>query len=302
MAVAAVPAPAAVQQQTTPPPVTASEPTMLQKITERIDPAQIQRLENTVFGFSTAAKATAIFFSAAAFVGFVGTAVLAAHLIIPVAVGAFALLAGTAFVCRLFQSVAHIAQNSLDESKEIQSYQMRLRTPQDVRNSLILKGIQWNTIQGIQNESDLLRLTPLIALHDKIEADIAHQERTGQEKVYEANRLALELGHAEVDCSNCIDLTKKAVDYAIRRVEANEAESNALSKKIEAGFINALIRRPNYTGTIDQFGCDFSYPPSNNPASYAFVFKVRNLSMITTQELNSMRVAQLGLRFAEAMA
>ncbi len=300
MAVAAVvQAPVAVPQIIQPS-ANASETMLLQKITERLDPAQIQHYENTAFGFSSAAKATAIFFSVASLGGFIATVILLPHLIIPVAIGAFTLLACTAIVSRVLQTVSDLAQNTADESKEIQAFQTRLRTPLDVRNSLILKGIQWNSISGVQNEADLLRLTPLIALHDKIDADIAKDERANQEKVYEANRLALEITRDEG--SNCIELSKKAVDYVFRRAEATEVEADALSKKIEAGFINALIRRPEYTGTIDRFGLDFTHPPSNHPASYAFAFKNHNLAPITFQELRAIRVGQLGLRFAAAMA
>jgi hypothetical protein len=300
MAIAAVQAPAAVPQQATPPAATASEPTMLQKLTERLDPAQIQYDENSAFVWSAAAKATAIFFSAAALAGFIGTAVLAAHLIVPATIGALALLALTAITCRLFQSVSDIAQKTVDESNEIKTYLDRLRLPSDVQNSLNQKGIQWNAIPGVRNESDLMRLTPLIALHEKIEADFAKNENLSQDKVGEANRITLEI--VQDENPNFVALSKKAINFAILRTEATEADAAALSQKIEAGFINALIRRPQYAGTIDQIGVEFGYPCSNNIASYAFVFKNRNLAPITFFELRTNRVAQLGQRFAAAMA
>jgi hypothetical protein len=292
MAVAALQntAPVAAQQV-----AAAPEKTYLQRMTESLDPQRIQAEEDIASRWSFAAKATAVFFSVLSLGGVIATAVLFSHLIVPVTLGAVGLLGCAAIASHLLQNEADEILEQVAEPKAISAHLPAFSEPQQIQQYLAQNGI------GNQRPEDLLRLKPVIAYHQYQHTLFEKHTRQAQENCQKANRIAAETA-AKPEPN--LELQKDLLNATFNRICSDCQESLALQAKMKMAFITAAIVRPNYTGDLETIGMDFNlnFFHIGNPANHIFIFKNRNLAPITVAELRQMRVAELGQRFAAAMA
>ena len=136
--------------------------------------------------------------------------------------------------------------------------------PREIRNKLASMHIIWNRIPGVQQLDDLTRLKPLIALYDET---IERQRRW--------ERVAM--------------------------ISPSTSQNGALSEKIEAAFVHAVIQNPEFAGKLEDLArIDFS--PSRDRSF--LLFNNRNIQPITRAELSddtTMPVYRLAERFVQAM-
>ena len=282
--------PIAVPQAAIPP-----EKTCLQRMTEYLDPERIQAEEDTASPWSFAAKVTAAFFSVVALGSVIATAVLFSHLIVPVTLGAVGMLGCAAIVSHLFQDKAEEILEQIEEPKAVSAHLPAFAAPQQIQHYLTQNGI------GNQRPEDLLRLKPLLAHHAYLHTLVEKHTGKAQEHFQKANRIAAE---TTLKPEQSFEIQKGLLDVTFWRICSDDQESDALKAKIKMAFINAAILCPDYKDDLETIGMNFNRNLFHlgNPANHIFIFKNRNLAPITVAELRQMRVAELGQRFAAAMA
>ncbi len=292
----------------------ATQNTFLKNLTEQLDPATIPSDENRAALYDGAAKATAIFFSLAAVCGFITAAVLLPHLIANFAVGAAILLICTALASHAFKTRSIQREKLVDEKKWISERQATLATPLQIQQSLGQKGIIWNQIPGVQRPEDLERLKPLIAKHDWMDFTHAKSENKMQKKLQEARQLEQELAAENqergfLDIFQQFSIKNKIDDITNLRTRAAEYASQALEHKLVTAFINAILRRPDFSGEPQKMGYLFegkeqspSTPYRFDPREFQyFTFNNRAIAPITLDEVKTLSIPQLGQRLSAAM-
>lgn len=295
---------AAVQQDST-----VHEKTCLQRITEWLDPERIESEELYASRLSFAAKAIAVFLSVISLGGVIATGVLFSHLIVPVAGGALALLACAAITSHLFQEKAEEIQSEAALAKAPSALIASIDAhPQSIQQTLLQMGIAWNQIPGVQHPNDilrvdLLRFRPLIAYYQFLQSEMEKFNRRSQENIQEGNRIAAETA-AKPKPQEMSERVNDLVRVGAKRIQSAWDENTALTLKIDMAFIHALFRHPDYKGYMNDIGIEFNQGSLylTNLANQIFIFKNRNLAPITVLELGQLRVAELGQRFAAAMA
>ena len=197
-----------------------------------------------------------------------------------------------------FEQFSKYAQERSEQLKEIsRQYQALSNTTLlQLQNILQQRGIFWFMIPGmLQNPGNLTSLIPLIARHNFWEEHLQNIEMKKQDVLVEAGKMDNEGNHQE----EVHDL----------RCEALEIEKMALEAKIKNSFINAVIRRPNYVGTLDDLGT-FSILSGQERAignavaapciNHFFSFK-SNEAPITVDEVKKMKISDLAMRMLKAM-
>lgn len=214
----------------------------------------------------------------------------------------------------LAMPVANFVKNFLEYSeasrKEAQKYstllehfeQQNKKTTPQLQNELLSRGILWHQIPGIQQRDPeaLTKLIPVLAqakfLDDKIQEELDSKEKLTTD--------ARDLARA-----NFAENRQKIYDL---RSTALFIEDRALNTKVHAAFVNAVLRKSNYNGTLDDVASltDVGYHERilgdalNDPTGVnTFItFKNRNISPITHADVKRMTVAELGQRFVAALA
>jgi hypothetical protein len=271
------------------------DPSYLQKITQRLDPEQIAQEENTVSHLNTAAKVLGV---SALLLGLAGiaAAIILPPFSIPIMLAASALFFTVGPTGVLLSSIADSKQGKIDEWKKINTYQANFPTSASIQAFLTQKGITWNQIPGIQRPDDLLRLKPLLALYQHKEEKLRASTTRCQEKLNE-----IDAAQAE----NSIFSTYKLINL---HNDLKDPLEKTLKTKTKLIFINALLRRLDYTGTrkqtvdIEESSYTNLKYVSQNPEGPLLIFKNRSIAPITVQEFKQMSDSQLGQRMAAAMA
>jgi hypothetical protein len=172
---------------------------------------------------------------------------------------------------------------------------------QSAHLNLIRRGIAWFQIpnQTLDHPDDINAIYPLLAhamyLDDKIQEDL----RTKQRLTNEANTL---------EAANFT--TNRQTIYELR-TSALFTEQRAMETKVEAAFINAVLHRADFNGSLEDIASltrvnYFDRMLGSELGSGAGVnefltFKNRNLAPIMFNEVKTLTVAQLGQRIAAAM-
>jgi hypothetical protein len=173
--------------------------------------------------------------------------------------------------------------------------------PQNAHLNLIRRGITWFQIPGqaLNHPDDIAAIYPILAhamyLDDKIQEDLQTKERLTNE----ANTLV------------GADFTANRQTIYELRTAALFTEQRAMETKVEAAFVNAVLRKANFNGSLEDIASltrvnYFDRMLGNELNSGAAVnefltFKNRNLASITFNEVKTLTVAQLGQRIATAI-
>ncbi len=272
--------------------------TYLQQCTDDLNPGCLSSFERKATLHQVAAIATLVAFTVFSLGSIAATALFA-----PIYVPLTALS-----VCYLFKYVqkgsdklqlwSDQAGARAEQLKQISSHYQGLSTA-TLQQTLQEKGITWSTIPGMQNPANLETLKPLIARHIFWEKHVAKLEERKQEKLAKATKLT-EKNHVE----------NKGRIYDLQ-CEALEIEKRALEGRIKTAFINAVIRRPGFLGTLDNLG---TLSPitgqervignavsSGSTMNQLFTFKDGRTAAITIDEVKRLTITDLAQRILSAM-
>jgi hypothetical protein len=232
---------------------------------------------------------------------FIATSILfPAHM--PIAgIGALLLALPTVQQIQKFQEWAQAAQYETEKYKAIQHNYSDLtrQLPLQLQQTLLYMGINWNQIPGMQNPANLSRLNPLLAQAKYLEqqTDYWLKER---DKNIDAARLISSAGATPGQIDQKLLFTHRALRY----------EHQALQLKIQNAFTNAVLRNPDFKGSLENLGTlsKITYQERlfgnalNDPTSNQILsLNHPNLAPITFDEVKTMTVAALGQRIFAAM-
>jgi hypothetical protein len=276
--------------------------TYLQQCVEDLEPSNLSSLQQKATLWQVASVATLVAYTALAVTG-LGLATMYAPIYIPIlAVASLFLLGPTQKGANIFEKWAAEANARAEQIKEVsQNCQtMSSATTRELQLNLQQKGIHWFTIPGmVLNPSNIDTLKPLIARHAFWEKWIEKIEADKTSKLAEATKLATE--NYEKNKEEINQLREKALNL----------ENNALQSKIKNAFINAVIRRPDFKGALENVG---TFSPMTGPehaigaavgatsAAELFTFKNGNVAALTIDEVKRSRVPDLAVRLLAGMA
>ncbi len=283
---------------------TSSAKSFSSRCIEDLSPDKISTMDRQSTLFLVLAGVAVVAFTALAVAGFVATGVLAP---------AYIPLAGLgALLCAMpaAEGVKNLLKWSENSGKEANKYraiqhhyqELSNRTSLDTQVDLMNRGIVWFQIPGIQiaHPENLASLDPILA-----------QAKYLDDKIQEHLRMKDTLTADARDLANADFAKNRQKIYDLRNSALSE-EDKALEAKIQAGFVNAVLRKSDYNGTLEDIaslshisyherilGNELRDPSGVNEF---LTFKDRNLAPITFDDVKTMTVAQLGQRLVAAMA
>jgi hypothetical protein len=205
-----------------------------------------------------------------------------------VAIGAIVLLEPAKKAYALFMSWSMTAAERAAQLRAIHEHYQALdnATPEQLQSILESKGI--DHVTGIKVND----LKPLIARHLFWENQIENLNEAGAKKLKEAKKLS-ESDFAE----------NRERIYTLQS-EALEHEKQALESKVKNAFINAVLRRPDFVGTLEEMGT-FSFLSGqeraigmqSSPTQEAFfTFKNASMQPLHYSEVKRSSLTDLALR------
>lgn len=210
---------------------------------EQLDPALISSYTQESHGFANSAMIRAVAYPIMAAVAFITTTIYAPIFTIIIGFSSILLLSHVKKVYSEFIRQSDVAQQRADQLNLINQHYQGLSnsTPGQLQQILKDKGISF-VIGMQQNDPRLTSLKPLIARHLFWEGRIEELKTKQQEKLQLAKKLTernFELNRNEIH-----DLQSDALEF----------ENQALIAKVKGAFISAVIRRPDYKGTLEDLG------------------------------------------------
>jgi hypothetical protein len=270
---------------------------------EDLSPDKISSSNNWSTFYLVAAGVTFVAFTALA-VGIFAAVGLFAPVYVPF-VGIGALLSAipvVSFVKNLLES-SQGCEKQANKYRTIQQHYNTLtqRAPLDTQIDLMKRGINWLQIpnQSVSDQNAIATLNPLLAqamfLDNKIEDDLRIKEQLSKE--------ANELVTADYQAN-------RQTIYDLRNA-ALFAQERAMETKIEAAFVNAVLRKGDFNGTLEDVASltriNYIERVLGNELNDSSVvnefltFKNHSLTPITFHDVKTMSVAQLGQRIAAAL-
>jgi hypothetical protein len=279
-----------------------SNKTYLQQCVEDMDPSLLSSSEKKSTLWQVASIATLVAFTVLA-VGGLALCAAYAPLYIPlVAITSAFLLKYAKQGAKTLESWSEQARGRAEQLKEISKHYQALSSAsrQLVQQALLEKGVAWYTIPGMAlNPAGVDTLKPLIARHTFWENRVKKLEEEKSGKLTEATKLAAKNYEANKDTI-----------YELRS-EALEVEKIALESKVKNAFINAVIRRPDFKGTLEDMGTfspmsgqERAIANGTSPASATefFTFKDGRTPTIAIDEVRRMGITDLAMRLISGMA
>ena len=289
----------------------APSPNYLQRLVQGLDPKVVADHKFCKRAFEVAQVVSilvvpVLFGLAAGIVVAVGLSPLAPILAIPLAIGIAMVIGGTALgVSNFFKQCA---QEHANKERFLTDISEKLHSlPDDAR--VIRHQLTLMRVPGSENLDNPTQFRPLIAYHDywtekqTTNANIANSFLSGADSL-DAEALAAQ------EEGNKSSLQKQADNLRLRALEFLD---KAVTAKVNAAFIHAVIQRPEFAGTFDDLATISSRSSLerdsaqqvNDPAAHQFlVFKNRDIQPITRGELSNhttMPIRLIAERFVQAM-
>jgi hypothetical protein len=271
----------------------AAPKTFLQQCVKEQAPGHLYELQSNSTLWQAAAVATYVAYIVLTLAG-VATAVVFAPIFLPViTITSLFLLQYARKVHDLFDQKSEEADARAMQLKKISDELKRLTfaTPQKLQEILQQKGIA----TMVPNPREL---KPLIARHNFWEKHILMLKERRQATLAEA---------AKLSTKSYGDNKEKIFNL---RCAALELEKASLEATIKNAFINAVIRRPQFAGKLEDLGSfsqasgqeraidKASEVPDMNPF---FRFQNQQLAPITFEEVKKLAVSDLAMRFVQSM-
>ncbi len=326
------------QQPLSTPPVQPAVPprqTYLQRTVEELDPKLISSHESNATLWNVAAKVILVAFVIVAVGAFIAAGIFVPAYLPLVAVAAFCLMNPTLSLHNLCKEVSYTTEQLAERLKKTaQKFESLPAEPRLLGVKLLEKGIAYNTLPGVQGLDDLVRLKPLIAQYDYWAEQQAFFERQARECIQNAEEAvrapapAAE-GNAQSEASNAQAPAPSAQPAAAEepsnpsaikekvklfRIAAINAQQSALICKTQAAFAHAVIKRPEFAGSVNDLvelnlislkeraiAREFNDPTADD----FLLFKQRDIQAITITQLHNdetMPISRLADLFIQAMA
>lgn len=218
------------------------ETTYLSRCVEKLDLKKTAALERKATWIKIAAVATLVVFTVIAIGAFVGTG-LFAPVFLPIAgITAICILPGVGNIYKQIMNKSMQFKEQANDNKRLQELHAPLvnATTAQIQEQLLQKGINWQQIPGmLENPERLKTLTPLIARQNQWESRIAEltQERAKTQR---------EISNIVAESPTETDQTREKL--LPLRNHLLEIDQVVLKAKINAAFINAVMRRPEFRG------------------------------------------------------
>lgn len=279
-----------------------SKTSYLNRCVEDLSQDKVASFERKATLWKIISVVSTVAFFALAIGAFIATSILAPISAPFVGIGAILLALPASQQVKKFLEWSQAAQNEAEKYKAIQRNYTDLngRTPQQLGCLLSQMGIIWDRIpgMGIEHPENLSRLNPLLAQAQYLEKQTEYWTNLREEHANKARQLP-----------NATDPEKK--EKMIERHLALICEDEALNFKIQNAFVNAVLRKSDFCGTLENLGtlAKINYEERtlgnalDDPnANQIFTFNNRNLTPITFNDIKTMSVADLGQRIFAAMA
>lgn len=194
-----------------------------------------------------------------------------------------------------FQSYADQSQGRADQFRSIENHFKDLtgKTSAELAQIVFQKGIVLN------DAATLEQVKPLIARHLFWEDHTKKIDAQKQAELDKAQKL-----------SNDNSIEHRQEIYDIRTI-ALELENRALECKVKNAFINAIIRRPDFAGTLTDVGeispllsqeRILGQAAGDTSVDQFFTFANKTIAPLSLNDVKRLSVAELGQRLFAAMA
>lgn len=198
------------------------------------------------------------------------------------------------------------SKKEADSYREMQNSFARLsKAPLlNIQHNLLSRGIRWWEIPGISfaQPDTLTRLNPLLAKATQLDTQIQRHLKSMNDCCEKIRTLSPDHRATMEGRHEIYDLRNTALFY----------EDRALATKIQAAFVNAVLRKADFRGTIEDIAT-LSIIPYNerllgdalgqgSTVNEFLTFKNRTLTPITHDDVKRLSVAELGQRIVVAMA
>lgn len=287
-----------------PAPAPAPVQTFLSRCVEELTPITVSDFESTAKWKDIAALGTIIAFTALAIGAFILTGVFLSPLYLPIAGISALLLAPTAVsFYNKFDQEAQLAKMEAAKHTVIQRHYQDLTTMNtlQIQTILLQKGINWLQIPGMSaaNPARITEVNPLIARHLYWEGQIQTLENQKQE--HQTKLQTLRAGNPEENRENIFVAGQNIL----------HSERLIADAKLKCGFINAVLRKPDFAGGMSQVGEISTLSTEERlvagalgdaAANQLYVFNNRAIQPLTIDDVKRMSVAALGQRIVAAMA
>lgn len=295
---------------------TASQPestNYLQRCVLDLNPDVAATHDSNAFLWDIASKATLVVFTILATGTFVAVGLFAPIYLPVVSIGSI-LLMNPAF--QLHQKLSLYSAQTQRRAEQLRDIaQEHSALPDDARMTgmkLALMRIQWNRIPGVQQVEDLNQFKPLIARYEywrkQQESYESEMNTHSQEASQLLNPSSTQTPAATTDGPSLQDRVN------VLRMEALQAQENALICKANAAFVHAVIQRPEFAGSFGDLA-EFNESTLQeralaqrfgDPAADHFIqFRNRDIQPITLTEIRdntAMPTHMLAQRFVQAIA
>ncbi len=283
----------------------------LQRCVQDLNPRIAAMHDSNAFLWELASKAILVVFTVLAVGFFVAIGSLAPTYLPVVGITSFCLM-NPAF--QLYQKTSLYSvqtQRCADNLREIaQEYTALSEDPNIIEMKLRMMGIEWNRIPGVQQVDDLNQFRPLIARYqvwEKQKESYEHKMET-----YKAEALQL-LNQSMPHPPATEDGPSLQKQVSLLRLQALQSQENSLICKVNAAFINAVIHRPAFAGSLGDLATfnestfqeqAWAHRFNDLEADRFIEFTNPNIAPITflqIQDNASMPIALLAQRFIEAV-
>ncbi len=258
------------------PPATATNSRFLDRCIEDLSPTKIADCAKKAWKWNAISVICVVAFFALAIGGFIAASLLAPVWVPPVvAIGSLLLAMPATSKVKEFLEWAESAQGEAEKHKEIQ------------RNFADLSGQPSESIQNILRQQGIF--TPGSENLDRLKPLLAQSR-------YFENRTKVLMDLRE-DC-----------DYTTMTFPPNLGkfyEYEGIHCKIQNAFINAVLRNPEFRGTLETLGTLSKLEVNKSEVKVPqeiITFKNRNITPISYEDAKSQSVAELGQRIFAAMA
>ena len=291
----------------------AARPSFLQQCTNDLSPENISTMQRQSTLWTVAAAVTFVAFTAIAVCAFVYAGMfLPAYM--PVA-GLMTLLGAipAADLSKKFLEYSVQSKKEADTYREVQNHYTDLSkaAPLAIQHELMTRGIKWWEIPGMSlaHPKNVSTLNPLLAKARQLDSVVQRHLKTVQECSDGAVLLTKRPADGSAPYSET-EMGRKEI-YDLRNT-ALFYQDRALQTKIQAAFVNAVLRKADFHGTLDDIAMLSNIPYHERLLGNALnqggtvndflTFKNRALTPITHDDVKRLSVTELGQRVAAAMA
>ncbi len=273
----------------------------LRRCIEDLSPDRVASCEKKSSQWNIISIVSTVAFFALAIGAFIATNIFALAYVPIAGISAILFALPAAQQVKKFQEWSQAAKDEAEKYKVIQRDYADLtsRTPQELQLILRQMGIAWNHIPEMaQHPENLSLLNPLLAQAKYLEKQVEYWMNLRDKHANEARQPP-----TITDSANN--------EKATARQLALQCEDEALHFKIRTAFVNAVLRKPDFCGTLEDVGTfsknnyidrAFGSALNDSTVNQIFTFNRQDLAPITLNDAKTLSIAHLGQRIFTAMA